>query len=174
MDNGVYNMNINRRGKPCGYPCLISKLDPLILRVYILGQPNRLTIKYLTHPEGDVTFNRTRHQPHLPRRRCGSFPILKGFRLCRIIVILQISLDRPYGLGLLVVIGTGDVVSLNQRKAYQHQAMTSLRLIAYISELSMTERCILFKQYEHIAKLISDCQNLIGAWINSDKKRFDT
>ena len=28
------------------------------------------------------------------------------------------------------------------------------------------------KQYEQIAKLTTDCQRLLGAWINSDKKRF--
>jgi len=67
-----------------------------------------------------------------------------------------------------------DEKALQQRLSLQHHALTSLKLIAYISELSVKENCILFKQYEQICKLTTDCQNLMGAWINSDKKRFGT
>ena len=58
-----------------------------------------------------------------------------------------------------------------KRLSFQHGALTKLKLIAYISELAMTQQCMLFKQYEQIAKLTTDCQRLLGAWINSDKKR---
>ena len=59
-----------------------------------------------------------------------------------------------------------------ERISLQRRAMTELKLIAYISELAMTQQCILFKQYEQIAKMTTDCQRLLGAWINSDKKRL--
>ena len=62
----------------------------------------------------------------------------------------------------------------NKRLSLQHNAITILKLIAYISELAMTIQCILFKQYEQIAKLSTDCQRLLGAWINSDKKRLSS
>ena len=71
-----------------------------------------------------------------------------------------------------IYISHGDTKSIDQRLSYQHRAMTSLKLLAYIAEISMKDGCILFKQYEQIAKQASDCQNMLGAWINSDKKRF--
>ncbi|GHU55093.1 hypothetical protein AGMMS49975_16460 [Clostridia bacterium] len=35
----------------------------------------------------------------------------------------------------------------------------------------MTQGCILMKQFEQIAQKTTECQRLLGAWINSDKKR---
>ena len=58
-----------------------------------------------------------------------------------------------------------------QRLDLQHTALTDLKLLAYIAELAMTQGCLLPKQFEEIAKLTTDCQHLLGAWINSDKKR---
>ena len=71
-----------------------------------------------------------------------------------------------------IYIGKGREKNAEERLVLQRHALTALKLIAYISELAMTEQCILFKQYEQIAKLTTDCQRLLGAWINSDKKRF--
>ena len=71
-------------------------------------------------------------------------------------------------------IGKGYEKNAEKRLSFQHQALTALKIIAYISDLAMTQKCILFKQYEQIAKLTTDCQRLIGAWINSDKKRFSS
>ena len=71
-----------------------------------------------------------------------------------------------------IFIVKGDKENINKRLSMQHEALTTLKLIVFVSELSMKENCILFKQYEQICKLTSDCQNLLGAWINSDKKRF--
>ena len=71
-------------------------------------------------------------------------------------------------------VSKGNAKNAEKRLAFQHQALTALKLIAYISELAMTQKCLLFKQYEEIAKLTTDCQRLIGAWINSDKKRFSS
>jgi hypothetical protein len=59
-----------------------------------------------------------------------------------------------------------------QRLEFQRSALTDLKLLAYIAELSMTQGCLLPKQFEEIAKLTTDCQHLLGAWINSDKKRI--
>ena len=58
------------------------------------------------------------------------------------------------------------------RLDYQHQALTELRLLAYIAEMALKEKAILPKHYEQIAKQSADCMNLIGAWIQSDKRRF--
>ena len=59
-----------------------------------------------------------------------------------------------------------------QRLEFQRTALTDLKLLAYIAELAMTQGCLLPKQFEEIAKLTTDCQHLLGAWINSDKKRI--
>ena len=59
-----------------------------------------------------------------------------------------------------------------QRLALQHKALTDLKLLAYLAELAKEQGCILYKQYEQITKLAYDCQNLLGAWIKSDKRRL--
>jgi len=59
-----------------------------------------------------------------------------------------------------------------QRLELQSAALTELKLLAYIAELAMTHGCLLRKQFEEIAKLTTDCRHLLGAWMNSDKKRI--
>ena len=56
----------------------------------------------------------------------------------------------------------------------QRGAMSRLKLLGYISELAMKQQCILPKQYEQITKQVYDVQNLLGAWMNSDKKRYES
>ena len=73
-----------------------------------------------------------------------------------------------------VFISKDNIHNAEKRLAFQHHALTALKLIAYISELAMKEKCILFKQYEQISKLTTDCQRLLGAWINSDRKRLSS
>ena len=65
-----------------------------------------------------------------------------------------------------------NVHSYNLRLGYQRETMTSLKLLAYFAMLSMEQRCILLKQYEQISLKISDCQNMLGAWMMSDKNRI--
>jgi len=65
--------------------------------------------------------------------------------------------------------GTGHYA---ERLEYQRKALTDIRVLAYFAFLSLEQQCILPKQYEQIAKLSADCQRLLGAWINSDKKRL--
>jgi GDP-D-mannose dehydratase len=71
-----------------------------------------------------------------------------------------------------VFVKQGDIAKAEQRLEYQRQAMTELKLLSYISQLAMQQQCILQKQYEQITKQISDCQNLLGAWMNSDRRRL--
>lgn len=59
-----------------------------------------------------------------------------------------------------------------KRLNYQHTALTSLKLLGVISHIAYEQGCILSAQYEQISKQIYNCQNLLGAWINSDKKRY--
>lgn len=59
-----------------------------------------------------------------------------------------------------------------QRLDFQHQALTELKLLGYMAQLAMEQGCILPKQYEQITQKVHDCQNMLGAWINSDRKRL--
>lgn len=61
---------------------------------------------------------------------------------------------------------------LEQRKNFQQQAFTNMKMLAYFSRLAMEQQCILPKQYEQITKKLYDCQNLLGAWVRSDNKRY--
>ena len=62
--------------------------------------------------------------------------------------------------------------SRDKRLEFQHQAMTNLKLLEYFSLLAREQNCILPKQYEQISRQSADCQNLLGAWINSDRRRL--
>ena len=71
-----------------------------------------------------------------------------------------------------VFVSVSDVASQKERLDYQRTALTDLKLLGYFSLLSREQACILPKQYEIISNYIYDCQNLLGAWINSDRKRL--
>ena len=71
-----------------------------------------------------------------------------------------------------VFLKAGDREKAQQRIDFQHQALTELKLLGYMAQLSMEQGCILPKQYEQITKKIHDCQNMLGAWLNSDRKRL--
>lgn len=62
--------------------------------------------------------------------------------------------------------------ALKERSRLQRQTLTRIKLLAYMAQLSMEQSCILPKQYEQITKKLYDCQNLLGAWVKSDAKRF--
>jgi len=71
-----------------------------------------------------------------------------------------------------VFIDRGSQGNREKRLDFQHKALTALKILAYFAEMAMTQGCILPKQYEQIAKLSTECRQLLGAWINSDKKRL--
>ena len=62
---------------------------------------------------------------------------------------------------------------LDKRLGFQHSALTELKLLAYFASVSVENNCILLKHFEQISKRTTKCQRLLGAWINSDRKRFD-
>ena len=69
-------------------------------------------------------------------------------------------------------VAPGKLEYYRQRFELQRRAMTDLRLLCYIAEISAKQGCILMKQYEQISKQAGDCQNLLGAWVSSDRKRL--
>jgi hypothetical protein len=72
-----------------------------------------------------------------------------------------------------IYVKRGDSKAYNRRREYQQQAMTECRLLAYMAQLSMEQKAILPKHYEHITDITHEIMNLLGAWIKSDEKRFD-
>jgi len=71
-----------------------------------------------------------------------------------------------------VFVKKGDAQKAEKRLEYQQQALTEMKLLGYMAQLAMEQQCILTKQYEQITKKLYDCQNLLGAWMNSDRKRL--
>ena len=68
----------------------------------------------------------------------------------------------------------GDTAAWRQRLEFQHKAMTSLKLLNYFSLLALENKCIIQKQYEQISRQSVECMNLLGGWINSDKRRLQS
>lgn len=61
---------------------------------------------------------------------------------------------------------------IEQRREYQQKAMTDFRLLCYMALLACEHRCILARQYEQISQQASECMNLLGGWMNSDRRRL--
>ena len=68
----------------------------------------------------------------------------------------------------------GDTAAWRQRLEFQHKAMTSLKLLSYFSLLALENKCIIQKQFEQISRQSVECMNLLGGWINSDKRRLQS
>jgi hypothetical protein len=100
----------------------------------------------------------------------------KQFRFTFVTRLQNLSLDVIENIYYAndIYISKGDLKNAEKRLKLQHKAMTTIKLIAYVAEMAMTQDCILPKQFEQIAKLTTDCSRLLGAWINSDKKRLSS
>lgn len=69
-------------------------------------------------------------------------------------------------------VAPGDIDAAKARLKLQHRASTSLKMMLYVSEMAQEQGCLTMKQYEQIAGQGFEIGNMIGGWINSDKKRF--
>ncbi|MCF0141728.1 MAG: four helix bundle protein [Mogibacterium sp.] len=98
----------------------------------------------------------------------------KHFRYTYVSRLQNIALDVVENLFRAndVFVSRENTYAQRERLAYQRAAMTDLKVLGYISLLAMEQNCILSKQYEQIARQLTDCQNLLGAWMNSDRKRL--
>ena len=98
----------------------------------------------------------------------------KKFRFTLVAKLQNNALDVLESLFLAneVFVGDKDKKRIEMRQDHQRRALTHLKLLAYLAQLAMEQHCILPKQYEQITKRVYDCQNLLGAWMNSDRKRL--
>ena len=65
----------------------------------------------------------------------------------------------------------GNAQNRARRLEHQHASLTSLRILAYFAMLAREQGCLTPRQYELIANLATDCQRMLGGWINSDRRR---
>lgn len=99
----------------------------------------------------------------------------KRFRFTLVSRMQNLAIDlieEAYRANEIYVGGENKMQSMEKRLEHQHSALTSVKLLGYMALLAREQGCILPKQYEQITKQVSDCQNLLGAWINSDRKRL--
>ena len=100
----------------------------------------------------------------------------KSFRFTLVSRLQNLSLDIVENIYKAneVFVQSKDAQHMQKRLNSQHSALTNVKILAYISLLAREQGCILPKQYEQISKLVHDCQYLLGAWIKSDRTRFDS
>ena len=99
----------------------------------------------------------------------------KQFRFSLVSRLQGYSLDiiaSLYRANDVYLSGPDATLKVRERMDHQHDALTSARLLGYVAQLSMEQGAILPKQLEVIARLLLDTQNLIGAWMTSDRKRL--
>lgn len=61
-----------------------------------------------------------------------------------------------------------------QRQAHQRKAMSMLKLLVYVAQVSMEQGAIQPKQYQQISQQAYNVENMLGAWMNSDQKRLNS
>lgn len=61
-----------------------------------------------------------------------------------------------------------------QRQAHQRKAMATLKLLSWVSQVSMEQGAIQPRQFQQISERCWNTQNLLGAWIISDQKRLSS
>ena len=71
-----------------------------------------------------------------------------------------------------VFVKKGDNPAYRERAHFQQNAMTSLKLVSYIAEISMEAGCLLPKQFEQVARQTAECEVLLGGWMAGDRNRF--
>ena len=64
--------------------------------------------------------------------------------------------------------------SCAQRQAHQRKAMATLKLLSWVSQVSMEQGAIQPRQFQQISEQCWITQNLLGAWIISDHKRLNS
>lgn len=79
--------------------------------------------------------------------------------------------NKLYNLQLTKALKTDERVT--KRLNYSYEAMTKTKQLDYLVCLSAQTGCITQKQHKRLAKLLYEVRCLIGAFINSDKKRFN-
>lgn len=62
-------------------------------------------------------------------------------------------------------------LQFEKRLTLQHEAMTQLRLLSYLSMVARECQCILSRQQAQISSKVMETQRLLYAWMKSDETR---
>ncbi len=62
-------------------------------------------------------------------------------------------------------------LQFEKRLTLQHEAMTQLRLLSYLSMVARECQCILPRQQAQISSKVMETQRLLFAWMKSDEAR---
>lgn len=71
-----------------------------------------------------------------------------------------------------IYVQPGSRAGWSARQTHQRKALSTLKLLGYVSQLAMELQAIQPKQYEQISRQAYQVQNLLGAWIISDSRRL--
>lgn len=97
----------------------------------------------------------------------------KKFRFTLTTRIHNTSLDILENLILAnEIMLTGDQSASRERKHFQQTASAKLTVLDALALAAREQQCILPKQYEHLSRLIYECDGLLKAWQRSDEKRM--
>ena len=95
----------------------------------------------------------------------------KKFRFTLISRLQGYSLDIVeylYRANDIVIEKNNTLSEQNERLAYQKKAMSTIRLLEYISEIAMLSNCILPKQFEQISAMAFEVKRMLYGWMKSD------
>ncbi|MCM1244857.1 MAG: four helix bundle protein [Roseburia sp.] len=98
----------------------------------------------------------------------------KKFRFTLVSRLQNYSLsviEHLYRANNVFVANSDKLERYEKRLEFQHEAMTELRLLAYLSMIARESQCILPKQQSQISSKIIETQKLLYAWIKSDGAR---
>lgn len=71
-----------------------------------------------------------------------------------------------------IYVQPGNRSGWSARQTHQRKALSTLKLLGYVSQLAMELGAIQLRQYEQISRQAYDVQNMLGAWIISDSRRL--
>lgn len=80
-------------------------------------------------------------------------------------------IEHLYKANNVFVANSDEAERREKRLELQHEAMTELRLLAYLSMIARESQCILPRQQSQISSRIIETQKLLYAWIKSDGAR---
>lgn len=63
---------------------------------------------------------------------------------------------------------------INKRLELQYKAKGLLSMLDYFAQIAHEQQCILFKQYEQIAKMQAESLTYLGKWIASTSKQVSS
>lgn len=60
-----------------------------------------------------------------------------------------------------------------RRLGFELDALSKVKILGTIARVASRNQCISKGEYGVLARLLTDCQNLIGAWYKSDRLRLE-